>query len=128
MGQTRQLKLPRRRGQPARRAPGQVRWAPLTLEAPAVGGKKSGPPLTLWAVWVHEPEPPAGAEPIDWLLLSDWPIPTAGPAGEKGQWYGRRWGIEEWHRALKNGCKVEQREFKTAEHLQRVLAFDLIVA
>ncbi len=44
------------------------------------------------------------------------------------QWYCRRWGIEEWHRALKNGCGVEQREFKTAEHLQRVLAFDLIVA
>jgi hypothetical protein len=44
------------------------------------------------------------------------------------QWYRRRWGIEEWHRALKNGCGVEQREFKTAEHLRRVLAFDLIVA
>jgi len=37
-------------------------------------------------------------------------------------------GIEEWHRALKNGCGVEQREFKKAEHLQRVLAFDLIIA
>jgi hypothetical protein len=44
------------------------------------------------------------------------------------QWYCRRWGIEEWHRALKNGCGVEQREFKKAEHLQRVLAFDLIIA
>jgi hypothetical protein len=44
------------------------------------------------------------------------------------QWYCRRWGIEEWHRALKSGCAVEEREFKTAEHLQRVLAFDLIVA
>ena len=43
-------------------------------------------------------------------------------------WYARRWGIEEWHRALKSGCGAEQREFKTAEHLQRVLAFDLIVA
>lgn len=28
---------------------------------------------------------------------------------------------------LKSGCGVEQREFKTAEHLQRVVAFDLIV-
>ena len=54
--------------------------------------------------------------------------PTAEEAWEKVQWYCRRWGIEEWHRALKNGCGVEQREFKTAEHLQRVLAFDLIVA
>ena len=44
------------------------------------------------------------------------------------QWYCRRWGIEEWHRILKSGCGVEKREFKSAQNLQRVLAFDLIVA
>ena len=128
VGQTRPLKLPRRRGQPARTATVQVRWASVNIEAPAVGCKKSWPPLPLQAIWVHEPDPPAGTEPIDWMLLTDLPIPTAAAAWEKVQWYCRRWGIEEWHRALKNGCGAEQREFKTAEHLQRVLAFDLIVA
>jgi hypothetical protein len=128
LGQTRQLRLPRRRGQPARTAEVQVRWAAPTIEAPAVGCKKSWPPLTLRAIWVHEPQPPAGVEPIDWMLLTDLPLQTAEEAWEKVQWYCRRWGIEEWHRALKNGCGVEQREFKTVEHLQRVLAFDLIVA
>jgi hypothetical protein len=128
VSQTRALKLPRRRGQPARTAQVQVRWASVTIEAPAVGCKKSWPPLTLSAIWVHEPNPPVGAEPIDWMLLTDLPITTAEEAWEKVQWYCRRWGIEEWHRALKSGCGVEQREFKTAEHLQRVLAFDLIVA
>ena len=62
------------------------------------------------------------------MLLTDLPVTTAEQAWEKVQWDCRRWGIEEWHRALKNGCGVEQREFKTAEHLQRVLAFDLSVA
>ncbi len=128
VGQTRSLKVPRRRGQPARTARVQVRWARVTIEAPAVGCKKSWPPLTLGAIWVHEPDPPAGTEAIDWMLLTDLPITTAEQAWEKVQWYCRRWGIEEWHRALKNGCGVEQREFKTAQHLQRVLAFDLIVA
>ena len=128
VGETRPLKLPRRRGQPARTATVQVRWATITITAPAVGCKKGWPPLTLQAVWVHEPDPPAETEPIDWMLLTDLPVTTAGEAWEKVQWYCRRWGIEEWHRALKNGCGVEQREFKTAEHLQRVLAFDLIVA
>ena len=128
VGQSRRLPLPRRRGQPARTAMVQVRWASVTIEAPAVGCKKGWPPLTLQAVWVHEPDPPAGVEPIDWMLLTDLPVTTAEQAWEKVQWYRRRWGIEEWHRALKNGCGVEQREFKTAEHLRRVLAFDLIVA
>jgi hypothetical protein len=128
VGQSRPLPLPRRRGRPARTAEVQVRWASVTITAPAVGCKKGWPPLTLQAIWVHETNPPAGAEPIDWMLLTDLPITTAEQAWEKVQWYCRRWGIEEWHRALKNGCGVEQREFKTAEHLQRVLAFDLIVA
>jgi Domain of unknown function (DUF4338)/Transposase DNA-binding len=128
VGQSRRLPLPRHRGQPARTAMVQVRWASVTIEAPAVGCKKGWPPLTLQAVWVHEPDPPAGVDPIDWMLLTDLPVTTAEQAWEKVQWYRRRWGIEEWHRALKNGCGVEQREFKTAEHLRRVLAFDLIVA
>ena len=35
---------------------------------------------------------------------------------------------EEWHRILKSGCHVEAREFKTAQTLERALAFDFIVA
>jgi hypothetical protein len=127
-GQRRKVELPRRRGQPARTTEVEVRWAGVSIQAPAVGCKKSWPPVSLWAIWVYEPQPPAGVEPIEWMLLTDMAIDTAPEAWERVQWYCRRWGIEEWHRALKNGCGVEQREFKTAEHLQRALAFDLIVA
>ena len=105
-----------------------IRWNAICIEAPKTGAKKGWPPLHLWAVWAHEPHPPQGVEPIDWMLLTDLPVRTAAEAWEKVQWYRVRWGIEEWHRVLKSGCNVEGREFKTAEHLQRVLAFDLIVA
>ncbi len=128
VGQRRSVNLPRGHGQPAREAQVQVRWAPVTIQAPAVGCKKNWPALSLWAVWVHEPNPPAGLEPLDWLLLTDLPIKDAEGAWEKVQWYCKRWGIEEWHRALKTGCGVEHREFKTASHLERALAFDLMVA
>lgn len=128
LGDTRPVTVPRHLGQPARQAAVEVRWSAITIEAPKVGCKKGWPPLQLWAVWVHEPHPPAGQEAIDWMLLTDLPVTSAQEAWEKVQWYCRRWGIEEWHRVLKNGCGVEQREFKTAETLQRALAFDLIVA
>jgi hypothetical protein len=73
--------------------------------------------------------PPApGVEPLKWMLLTDLPVENPDQAWEKVEWYRVRWGIEEWHRVLKTGCNAEGREFKTAEHLQRVLAFDLIVA
>jgi hypothetical protein len=124
----RELYVPRRGPQPARIATVEIRWASVTIQAPAVGPKKGWPALTLQAIWVHEPQPPPGLEPLSWMLLTDWPILTAAQAWEKVEWYARRWGIEEWHRTLKSVCKVEQREFKTARHLERVLAFDLILA
>ena len=128
VSEQRKIDLPRRQGQPRRTAVVEMRWACVSIHAPSAGHKKSWPPLSLWAIWVHEPSPPDGVEPIDWMLLTDMPIHSAQEAWQRVQWYCRRWGIEEWHRALKTGCGVEQREFKTAEHLQRSLAFDLIVA
>lgn len=128
LGQQRSIRLPRAHGQPARHALVQVRWAPVSIRAPGAGVKKTWPALPLGGVWVHEPNPPPGGQALDWMLLTDLPVHNAAQAWEKVQWYCQRWGIEEWHRALKNGCQVEQREFKTAEHLQRALAFDLIVA
>jgi len=122
------LEVPRRRHQPARQASLELRYAQVGILAPQVGAKKSWPPLRFWAVWAHEPNPPAGVEPLDWMLLTDLPIATADEAYEKVLWYRIRWGIEEWHRILKTGCNAEGREFETAEHLQRVLAFDLITA
>ncbi len=126
-GDTRQVQVPRRCGQPARGATIQLRWSEVTIEAPQVGCKKGWPPLRLSAVWVRELQPPPGVEPLEWMLLTDLPVRTAEQAWEKVQWYRRRWGIEEWHRVLKSGCNVEGREFKDIEQLQRVLAFDLIV-
>jgi len=124
----RNLKVPRRQGKAARCADIGIRWAQVTIQAPAVGPKKGWPPLTFWAIWVCEDAPPRGSEPLEWMLLTDVPIETAEQAWEKALWYRVRWGIEEWHRVLKSGCGVEQRGFKTDEHLKRVLSFDLIMA
>jgi Domain of unknown function (DUF4338)/Transposase Tn5 dimerisation domain/Transposase DNA-binding len=128
VGERRELTVPRRGSQAARTTTVEVRWSSVTIQSPAVGPKKGWPPLTFRAIWVHEPEPPPGIESLSWMLLTDLPVTSAADAWEKVQWYCRRWGIEEWHRALKSICKVEQREFKTANHLQRVLAFDMIMA
>jgi hypothetical protein len=128
LGERCDLRLPRRGNRASRIATVEIRWASVTIQAPAVGPKKGWPSLTLRAVRVNEPEPPPGIEPLDWMLLTDLPVSTVAEAWEKVEWYCRRWGIEEWHRVLKSICKVEQREFKTAEQLQRVLAFDLIMA
>jgi hypothetical protein len=75
-----------------------------------------------------EVNPAAGAEPIEWLLLTNWPIKDLKTARRLVRWYGLRWGIECWHQVLKDVCRVEKRQMKTAEALGRALVLDMIVA
>jgi hypothetical protein len=123
-----QLQTPRRAGRAARKATLEVRWSEITICASEVRLKRHWPGLKLYAIWAKEIDPPKGEEPLEWMLLTDLPIASWEQAVEKINWYCRRWRIEEWHRILKTGCRVEKREFETALHLQRTLAFDLIVA
>lgn len=122
------LPVPRRAGRKARKAILEVRWAEITIGASAVRLKRHWPALKLYAIWAKELDPPGGEEALEWMLLRDLPVGHWQQAIQRIQWYGLRWRIEEWHRILKTGCRVEKREFETALHLQRALAFDLIVA
>ncbi len=86
------------------------------------------PPLRLLAVRVREPEPPAGKESLDWLLLTTEGEPPAGNALRVAGWYEKRWLIEEWFRALKTGTRIKDRRLNAADSLCCCLAFDAITA
>lgn len=120
--------VPRRLDRPARTAVLELRWKEVELCPPAVALKKSWPTIPIFALWACEKNPPKDAEPIDWMLLSSWPIESLKMAKRLVKWYGLRWGIECWHKVLKEGCQVERRQMKTALALERALAFDIMVA
>jgi hypothetical protein len=106
-----------------------MRWLEVEVKPPAVALKKSWPTLKLYAVLAQEVgAPPEVDEPIEWLLLSTWPVKTLKMARRLVRWYALRWGIECWHRVLKVVCGVERRQMKTAQALERALALDMIVA
>ncbi len=44
------------------------------------------------------------------------------------RWYCLRWRIEDWHRVLKSGCRIEDAAHKTAERLKRAMAINLVIA
>lgn len=117
--------VPRHQGHPARTAHVVLRWTDLTLPAPK---RRTTDAVTLWAVWVREEDPPDGAEPLDWLLLSSLPVLTLADAQERVRWYRLRWGIEVWHHVLKSGCAFEQRQLASAENLTRALALYDVIA
>jgi len=127
-GGTLQVEVPRREGRPARTAILELRWKEVEVKPPAVALKKSWPPLKLYALWAREVDPPAGAEGIDWLLLTTGPLTTLKMARRLVRWYALRWGIECWHKVRKVVCGVERRQMKSAGALERALALDMIVA
>jgi len=128
LGGLREVKLPRRSGVPARTAILELRWQEVELQPPAVGLKRTWPPLKLYAVLAREVDAPEGVEPIDWLLLTNVPVTTLKMARRAVRWYALRWGIECWHKVLKVVCGVERRQLKTALALERALAMDMIVS
>lgn len=44
------------------------------------------------------------------------------------KWYCLRWRIEDWHRVLKSGCKIEELSMKKAARLKRAIAINIVVA
>ncbi len=84
--------------------------------------------LTLRVVHVLETSPPLDAEPVEWFLLTTCEITTTEQAQECLRWYCLRWRIEDWHRVLKSGCRIEALQHKTAERLKRAIAINLVIA
>jgi hypothetical protein len=118
--------VPRQENQPAHALTLSIRFKQVQLAPPRYHEGQA--PLTLWAVWAEEINPPPGQKPIRWCLLTTMPVQTLTDAIQRLQWYAKRWIIEEFHRALKSGCQVEARQLTSGERLQRALAIDMVVA
>jgi Transposase DNA-binding/Transposase Tn5 dimerisation domain len=124
------VQVPRQADRPARLAHLQIRYAPLSILPPRHRRTKAEglAALEVWAVLARESDPPAGSEPIEWLLLSTLPITSFASACERVQWYSCRWLIEVYHKVLKSGCRVEERQFDELGTLKLYLAIDCVVA
>lgn len=121
-----ELKVPRRGSCAARTASLEIRFAAVELQAPK---RKAGlGSVSLWAIAAEEVGAPAGVEPIRWYLLTTLAVNTLEHAVEKLQWYALRFQIEVYHRTLKSGCRIEERQLGHAERIEACLAIDLVVA
>ena len=113
----------------AREATMAVSMAPVQIKPP---GTKSGDyenkPLPLWIVRVWEVSPPPGQERLEWFLLTNEPVESFDDAFRVVEWYEGRWVIEEFHKGMKTGCKIESPQFNTKERLQPCIALISVVA
>ena len=122
-----ELVVPPAKDRPARVAKLEVRFAPVTLKAPV--RKTKSPDVPVYAVHAKEIGAPADTkEPLEWMLLSTLPVTSLEEAKIALARYAKRWGIEIFHRVLKSGCRIMDRQLGAARRLENCLAIDLIVA
>jgi len=121
-----QIHVPRQGSRPDRITWLDIRFAEVTLQPP----KGYPTPITVWAVYAVEQarSVPQKAKPIEWLLLTTMEVNSAEDAIEKIDWYKKRWGIEVYHRTLKSGCRIEDRQLEEADRLETCLGIDMVVA
>jgi hypothetical protein len=122
-----EVAVPLRQDRPQRTARLEVRFAPVTLKPPS---RKPGlPDVPLYAVHAKEIDAPAGVDaPLEWMLLTTLPVTSFEEAKTVLARYAKRWGIEIYHRVLKSGCRIEDRQLGDARRLTNCLAIDMVVA
>jgi hypothetical protein len=89
---------------------------------------KDKEPIKVWAIHALEAAPAPDIEPIEWFLLTTIDIDSAETAVTCLRWYCLRWRVEDWHRVLKSGCRIESLAHRSAERLRRAIAIDLVIA
>lgn len=116
-------------GRAARRARVRVAAGRVTLPVPRPKcGGHGDEPLDVWVVHVGEIDPPAGGEPLEWVLLTNVPSGTFARARRRVAWYARRPVVEEFHKGQKTGCGVELPQFTDCSRLGPVIALLSVVA
>lgn len=118
---------PRRKSRSPRVAKIGIRAAQVTVRGPARPGGKL-PDVTLNVVEAIELDPPAGEEPIRWVLFTTLPIDSIVALQRVISAYAQRWQIELYFKTLKSGLKCEKLKYETLDRYLTAFSLLMIVA
>lgn len=89
-------------------------------------------PLPVWGVRVWElprPDGPGAQGPLlEWILLTNRPVPTMEAARGVAEDYACRWMVEDFHKAQKTGCGVEALQMTTRHGLDNAITLLSVLA
>jgi|SRR5665213_1422864 len=124
------IEVPPKGSQPARKALVALRFDAISLKRPMRAGNQALPQtLPLCVVDVREIDPPAGAEPVHWRLLTTHTVNTLAEARQIVAWYRLRWIIEQVFRSLKSDClQIEDSQMMQASGFIKMAVIALIAA
>jgi hypothetical protein len=105
-----------------------IRSTSVTLQ----GARRFGGRLEDWdvnVVYVKEEHPPRRVKkPLEWILLTDLPVARFKDCERVVAIYARRFLIEEWHKAIKTGLRVESSQLSTAQRLATLAGILSVIA
>jgi len=67
-------------------------------------------------------------DPIQWVLLTTEPVDTFSDSLSVVEFYRARWTIEDWHKVLKTGCRIEERRLEAWERMEVLLSVYSVIA
>ena len=128
-----ELQVRGNKDQPARTALLEVRRVRITIPQPRTGISRyvrncGITEISMWAVEVREGQPPRGVEPLRWVLLTSENVRGFADAWRVIEYYEKRPLIEEYHKCLKTGCRVESRQYQTGERLAPLIGLLSVLA
>ena len=100
----------------------EISWDKAMLLPP---GKKSSlkkKEVTYVRAWC--PERPK----LEWLLITNLPVENEEDARRIIEIYRRRWLIEDYHKALKTGCRIEDNQLKQASRILALFGMVGVIA
>lgn len=89
--------------------------------------RKSSLPMKVWIVRVWEIDPPEGQERLEWILITNESVGCFEAAYRVVGWYECRWIVEEYHKGMKTGCRIEDLQFTSEDRLQPTIAILSVV-
>ena len=126
-----ELNLRSRQGVKARTAKIQVSSVSVTFKRPALTSpwvKKCGvEQIKTNVVIVQEVDAPKGIKPIKWVLLTTLAVDTFSAAWQVIEDYEHRWLIEEYHKVLKSGCKIQSPQLQTSDRLEAIIGITTVI-
>lgn len=120
--------VPKQKDKKEREACLTVQYCKITMLRPKEFDKQRYKPITVYAVYTNEINPPKDVEPVSWLLLTTISVDSFDNALLIIQAYLKRWVIETLFKVLKSCCKTEERQLRYGDGLKKTIVLDSIVA
>jgi len=98
--------------------------APKNIDKSTIHNEK----LKLTIIHAREVNPENNEEPLEWYLITNVEVNDLDDALKIIRWYSYRWLVEEFHKILKAGIKIEEARLSEKPRLEKLIVFLSVIA